>query len=178
MKLAGYPSGKYTGSQTLQIVGATGSPEAEDAEIINQTLRGLGFKTKLNLVDKSVMYGKYCTVPAEQIDVCPSVGWTADFGDGQAVLDLAFNGSHIEPVGNSDFGQVDDAKINKAMGAAELIVGADARARAWASIDRELVADAAAIPYSWERRRTSRPRTFSASATCRTPARGTTPTRR
>jgi peptide/nickel transport system substrate-binding protein len=151
MKLAGYPTGKYTGSQTLQIVGATGSPEAEDAEIIDQTLRSLGFKTKLNLVDKSVMYGKYCTVPAEQIDVCPSVGWTADFGDGQAVLDLAFNGSHIEPVGNSDFGQVDVAKIDKAMEAAELIVGAEARARAWANIDRELVANAAAIPYSWEK---------------------------
>ncbi len=26
MKLAGYPSGKYTGSETLQIVGSTGAP--------------------------------------------------------------------------------------------------------------------------------------------------------
>jgi peptide/nickel transport system substrate-binding protein len=151
MKLAGYPSGKYTGSATLQIVGATGSPEAEDAEIINQTLKNLGFKTKFNLVDKSVMYQKYCTVPAEAIDVCPNVGWVGDFGDGQAVLDLAFNGNHIEPSGNSDFGQVDVPKINKAMEAAELIVGAKARATAWANIDRELVADAAAIPYNWEK---------------------------
>jgi peptide/nickel transport system substrate-binding protein len=151
MKLAGYPSGRYTGSETLEIVGATGSPEAEDAEIINQTLKNLGFKTKFNLVDKSVMYQKYCTVPAEEIDVCPNVGWVADFGDGQAVLDLAFNGNHIEPSGNSDFGQVDVPKINKAMEAAELIVGAKARATAWANIDRELVADAAAIPYNWEK---------------------------
>jgi peptide/nickel transport system substrate-binding protein len=151
MKLAGYPSGKYTGSEPLQIVGATGSPEAQDAEIVNQTLKNLGFKTKLNLVDKSVMYQKYCTVPAEKIDVCPNVGWVADFGDGQAVLDLAFNGNHIEPSGNSDFGQVDVPKIDKAMEAAELIVGAKARATAWAKIDRELVADAGAIPYNWEK---------------------------
>jgi peptide/nickel transport system substrate-binding protein len=151
MKLAGHPSGKYTGGKALLIVGATGSPEAEDAEIVNHTLQGLGFKTKFNLVDKSVMYGKFCTVPAEQVDVCPNVGWVADFGDGQAVLDLAFNGNHIEPTGNSDFGQVNVPQINKAMEAAEPIVGAQARAQAWANIDRELVAQAAAIPYDWDK---------------------------
>lgn len=151
MRLAGYPSGKYTGSKTLQVVGATGSPEAEVAEIANQTLKNLGFKTKFNLVDKSVMFGKFCAVPAEKVDVCPNVGWLADFGDGQAVLDVPFNGAHIEPSGNSNFGQVNVPQINKAMAAAELTVGAKARAAAWASIDRELVANAVAIPYDWEK---------------------------
>ena len=62
MKLAGYPSGKYTGSATLQVVGSTGSPAPEDAEIANQALKNLGFKTKLNLVDQATMYSKYCGV--------------------------------------------------------------------------------------------------------------------
>jgi len=151
VKLAGYPSGKYTGTKTLQIVGATGSPDAEDAEIVNQTLKNLGFKTKFNLVDKSVMYEKFCGVPAEQIDVCPSVGWVADFGDPQAVLDVTFNGKHIEPSGNANYGQVDIPEVNKAMEAAEPIVGTTARAAAWANIDRELVAQAVAVPYDWEK---------------------------
>ncbi|HEY2142146.1 MAG TPA: ABC transporter substrate-binding protein [Solirubrobacteraceae bacterium] len=151
MRLAGYPSGKYTGSKTLQVVGATGSPEGEVAEIANQTLKSLGFKTKFNLVDKSVMFGKFCAVPAEKVDVCPNVGWLADFGDGQAVLDVPFNGNHIEPSNNSNFGQVNVPQINKAMAVAELTVGAKARAAAWASIDRELVANAVAIPYDWEK---------------------------
>ena len=151
MRLAGYPSGKYTGSHELQIVGATGSPEPEDAEIVNQTLRDLGFKTKLNLVEKSVMYEKYCGVPAEEIDVCPNVGWVADFADGQAVLDVPFNGKSIQPSGNQNWGQVNDPQINQAMGAAEPLVGASARADAWANIDRELVAQAAAIPYDFEK---------------------------
>jgi peptide/nickel transport system substrate-binding protein len=151
MKLAGYPSGSYTGSKTIQVVGATGSPDAEDAEIVNQTLKNLGFKTKFNLVDKSVMYEKFCGVPAEQIDVCPNVGWVADFGDPQAVLDVTFNGSHIEPSGNANYGQVNVPQINKAMEAAERIVGVKARAAAWAKIDEELVAQAAAIPYDWEK---------------------------
>ncbi len=151
MKLAGYPSGRYSGSHELQIVGATGSPEAEDAEIVNQTLRDLGFHTKLNLVEKSVMYEKFCGVPSEEIDVCPNVGWAADFADGQAVLDVPFNGKSIEPSGNQNWGQVDDPQINKAMTAAESLVGANARAAAWASIDRELVAQAVAVPYDWEK---------------------------
>jgi peptide/nickel transport system substrate-binding protein len=151
MKLAGYPSGKYTGGKTLQIVGSNGSPNTEDAEIVNQTLKNLGFKTKFTLVESSVMYSKYCGTPAESIDVCPSVGWVADFGDPQAVLDVAFNGKNIVSTGNNNWGQVDNPEINKAMDAAELVVGVKARAEAWAQIDRKLVAQAAAIPFDWDK---------------------------
>jgi peptide/nickel transport system substrate-binding protein len=151
MKLAGYASGKYTGSKTLQVVGSTGSPSAEDAEIVNQTLKNLGFKTRFNLVDSSVMYSKYCGVPAEAIDVCPSVAWGADFGDPQAVLDVPFNGKNIIPSGNNNWGLVNDPEINKAMDAAESVLGTQARATAWAAIDRKLVAQAVAIPFDWDK---------------------------
>jgi peptide/nickel transport system substrate-binding protein len=151
MKLAGYPSGSYTGGKTLQVVGSTGSPEAEDAEITNQTLKNLGFRTKFDLVEASAMYSKYCGVPAEAIDVCPNVGWAADFGDGQAVLDVPFNGKNILSTGNNNWGLVNNPEINKAMDAAELVVGATARANAWAQIDRKLVAQAVAIPYDWNK---------------------------
>jgi peptide/nickel transport system substrate-binding protein len=151
MKLAGYPSGRYTGGKTLQIVGSNGSPNTEDAEIVNQTLKNLGFKTKFTLVESSVMYSKYCGTPAESIDVCPSVGWVADFGDPQAVLDVAFNGKNIVSTGNNNWGQVDNPEINKAMDAAELVVGTQARAEAWAQVDRKLVAQAAAIPFDWDK---------------------------
>jgi peptide/nickel transport system substrate-binding protein len=151
MKLAGYPSGRYTGSKTLQVVGSNGSPNTEDAEIVNQTLKNLGFKTKFNLVESSIMYSKYCGTPAESIDVCPSVGWVADFGDPQAVLDVAFNGKNIISTGNNNWGLVNDPEINKAMDAAELVVGVKARGEAWAQIDRKLVAQAAAIPFDWDK---------------------------
>jgi peptide/nickel transport system substrate-binding protein len=151
MKLAGYPSGKYTGSKTLQVVGSNESPSAEDAEIANQTLKNLGFKTKLTLVEDSVMYSKYCGTPAEEIDVCPNVGWVADFGDPQAVLDVAFNGKNIVSTGNNNWGLVNNPEINKAMEAAELVVGVQPRAEAWAQIDRKLVAQAVAIPFDWDK---------------------------
>lgn len=151
MRAAGYPSGRYTGGATLQVVGATGSPDQQEAEIVNQTLENLGFHTKLSLVEKSVMYEKFCGSPTEEIDVCPNVGWVADFGDPQAVLDVPFNGTQIKQTNNNNYGQVDDPTIDRHMAAAELVVGESARAKAWAQIDRELVADAAAIPVAWDK---------------------------
>jgi len=152
MKLAGYPSGKYTGTETLQVVGSTGNPAPEDAQIANHALLALGFKTKLNLVDQSVMYSKYCGVVSEKIDVCPNVGWLADFGDPEAVLSVPFNGKYIVTNGtNSNWGLVNVPKINKAMEAAELVVGTTPRAEAWAKIDKELVEEAVAAPYDWDK---------------------------
>lgn len=150
MKLAGYPSGKYTGSETLQVVGDSSAPANNVAEAVNQTLRNLGFKTKLNLVEHTVMYSKYCGVVSEKIDVCPNVGWIPDFGDPQAVLDVPFNGNLIVKNGtNSNWGLVNHPKINAAMEAASKVVGTKARGEAWAKIDRELVEEAVAVPYQW-----------------------------
>ncbi|HEY4427403.1 MAG TPA: ABC transporter substrate-binding protein [Solirubrobacteraceae bacterium] len=152
MKLAGFSSGKYTGGTTIQVVGSTGNPASTDAEIVNQTLKNLGFKTKFNLVDQSVMYSKFCGVVTEEIDVCPNVGWLADFADGQAALDVPFNGKNIITNGtNSNWGQVNHPKINKAMEAAENVVGASARAAAWGKIDKELVEEAVAAPWDWDK---------------------------
>jgi peptide/nickel transport system substrate-binding protein len=150
MKLAGFPSGKYTGSETLQIVGDSSAPAKNVAEVVNATLKKLGFKTKLNLVEHTVMYSKYCGVVSEKIDVCPNVGWIADFGDPQAVLDVPFNGNLITKNGtNSNWGLVNHPKINAAMEAAAKVVGTKARGEAWAKIDRELVEEAVAVPYQW-----------------------------
>ncbi len=150
MKLAGYPSGKYTGSETLQVVGDSSAPANNVAEAVNQTLRTLGFKTKINLVEHTVMYSKYCGVVSEKIDVCPNVGWIPDFGDPQAVLDVPFNGNLIVKNGtNSNWGLVNHPKINAAMEAATKVVGEKARGEAWAKIDRELVEEAVVVPYQW-----------------------------
>jgi peptide/nickel transport system substrate-binding protein len=151
IKLAGYPSGKYTGGKTLTIVGAKGNPAEQDAEIANQTLKNLGFSTKLTLVETATMYAKYCNVPKEEIDVCPSVGWIADFADPQTVLNITFNGKFVLPTGNVNWGQTNDPKINAAMTAAELVNGQEARAKAWAKIDEEIVEDAADIPFDWDK---------------------------
>ncbi len=151
MKLAGYPSGKYTGSETVIMVGASGDPFEEDSQIVQQTLKNLGFTVKYSVEEASTMYAKYCNVPKEEITVCPSVGWIADFADPQTVLNITFNGTTITTTGNVNWGQTNVPKINAAMAAAENVVGEEARAKAWAKIDEELVEVAAAIPFDWDK---------------------------
>jgi peptide/nickel transport system substrate-binding protein len=151
LKLAGYPSGKYTGNETITVVGSTGNPLEQDAEIVEQTLKSLGFTVKFTLVEASTMYAKYCNVPKEEITVCPSVAWIADFADPQTVLNITFNGTTITPTGNVNWSQTNVPKINAAMAAAENVVGNEARAKAWAKIDEELVEDAAAVPFDWDK---------------------------
>ena len=151
IKLAGYSSGKYTGGETITIVGAKGNPAEQDAEIVNNTLKELGFNTKFTLVETATMYAKYCNVPKEEIDVCPSVGWIADFADGQTVLDITFNGKFINPTGNVNWSQAKDATLEKEMTEGESITGKSARAAAWAKIDEHIVEKALSIPFDWDK---------------------------
>ena len=151
IKLAGYPSGKYTGGETITIVGAKGNPAEQDAEIVNDTLKNLGFKTKFTLVETATMYAKYCNVPKEEIDVCPSVGWIADFGDPQTVLNITFNGKFINATGNVNWPQANDPTLNKEMTEAESVSGEGARASAWAKIDEHIVEKALAVPFDWDK---------------------------
>ena len=69
----------------------------------------------------------------------------------QTVLNITFNGKFINATGNVNWGQTDVPKINAAMTAAESVIGTEARAKAWAKIDEELVEDAADIPFDWDK---------------------------
>jgi peptide/nickel transport system substrate-binding protein len=149
LRLAGYP-GRYTGGHVVSIVGARGQPAERDAEIVDHTVKTLGFKTDFKLVETTTMYARYCNVPKSEPDICPSVGWIADFGDPQTVLGITFNGRFINPTGNVNWGQTNVPAINEAMSAAETVVGSNTRASAWARIDDALVEDAAAIPFDWD----------------------------
>ncbi|HXD55429.1 MAG TPA: ABC transporter substrate-binding protein [Solirubrobacteraceae bacterium] len=151
VKLAGYPSGRYTGGEAVTVVGSKGSPAEQDAEIVDQALKNLGFTTKFTLVEPATMYAKYCSVPREEIDVCPSVGWIADFADGQAVLNITFNGRFINETSNVNWSQTDVPAIDAAATAAESVAGEAARASAWAKVDRMVVEDAAAVPFDWDK---------------------------
>jgi len=150
MKLAGYKSGKYTGGATVQVVGATNGNDPAIIAIINNALTSLGFHTRVSEVDQSVMYAKYCGVPKQEIDACPTVGWVRDFADPLTVLYAPFYGPAIVPTNNSNWGQVNDPAINAAMAKAALVTEPAARAQAWATVDQMLVDDAVAAPEEFD----------------------------
>ncbi|MGB9183118.1 MAG: ABC transporter substrate-binding protein [Solirubrobacteraceae bacterium] len=150
MKAAGYPSGKYTGSQTVQIVSSSNGNTPAITQLLNTDLTQLGFKTHVSLVDQSAMYTKYCEVPKQNIDACPALGWIRDFADPLTVLYATFYGPSIVPTNNSNFGQVNDPQINAAIKAAALVADPTARAQAWANVDKQLVDKAVAIPEDFD----------------------------
>jgi peptide/nickel transport system substrate-binding protein len=150
MKAAGYPSGKYTGSKSIQIVIGTGGNDPQIAQIVQNAATELGIKSKVSLVDQAVMYSKYCGVPKQEIDSCPSAGWIRDFPDPLSLLYPTFYGPAIVPVNNSNWSQTNDPAINTAMQKAAQIQNPTAHIQAWANVDKMLVNDAVAVPEDFD----------------------------
>jgi peptide/nickel transport system substrate-binding protein len=150
MKLAGYPSGKYTGTDPILMVGSNTGTAGKAAEVTKQQFEKLGFKVTLRLVNTNTMYTRYCNTPSAKVAVCPNVGWIKDFADGQTVLDPTFNGKNILDQGNSNWPQLNDPAINSAMDKAET-APADQRAAAWGAIDKMVTGQAVAIPWLWDK---------------------------
>jgi peptide/nickel transport system substrate-binding protein len=151
MKKAGYPSGKYTGSQKLLMVGDNAEPGSKTAQVMQQQLQKLGFKLNFRQVPHDTMYSKFCNVPKSKVAICPNVGWLKDFEDAQTMMDPTFNGTAIVPVNNSNWPQLNDPTVNAAMKKAELLTDADARAKAWGEIDKMVTGLAPAVPWLWDK---------------------------
>jgi peptide/nickel transport system substrate-binding protein len=150
MKRAGFASGKFTGKPIL-MVGPVDGNGRQISEIAKANLESLGFNVKLRLLSQQVVQTRYCGVPSAQVAVCPNVGWTRDFADGQTFLDPTFNGEHITPVGNANVSQLDVPAVNSAIEHARTLTDPSARADAWGEVDRAITAQAPAVPLVWDK---------------------------
>jgi peptide/nickel transport system substrate-binding protein len=150
MKLAGYPSGKYTGNAQVLLVGSNADPGPKEMQIVQSDLQALGFKTTIKAVPQQTMYSRFCGYVKAHVQVCPTAGWIPDWADGYAWLWVPFNGTAIVPVNNSNWGVLNDPKINAAMTAASKVTDPAARNKAWANVDKMVTATAAAIPEVWD----------------------------
>ena len=149
-KKAGMASGKYEGDAQLLIVGDGAEPDKSVSQITEQQLNEMGFKTKLRLVERSTMFTKFCGVPKEKVNVCPSVGWLQDFADPQTMIDPTFNGDNILQVGNNNWPQLNVPAVNEKINQSKLVVDPAERAKAWADANHAVVDQAPAIPYMWD----------------------------
>ncbi len=149
-KEAGMASGKYEGSEELLIVADSAEPDKSVAQITEQQMSEMGFKTKLRLVTRDTMFTKFCNVPKSEVHVCPSVGWAQDFADPQTMLDPTFNGNNIIETGNSNWPEMDVKEVNDAIEAAKLVTEPTERAKAWADVNKKIMEQAPSIPYMWD----------------------------
>jgi len=151
MKKAGYASGKYDGGKTFTGVSDNATQQKQVSETAVAQFAKLGFKVDMKYVTRDSMYTKYCQVPANQPDVCPSVGWLKDFADPEAILGPVFNGKNILEQGNSNFSLLDNPEINAAMDKAEVVNDLAERNKAWGEVDKMITEDAASIPWLWDK---------------------------
>jgi peptide/nickel transport system substrate-binding protein len=149
MKLAGYPSGKYTGSAKVLIVGSNADPGPQEMQIVQNGLTELGFKTEIKAVPQQTMYSKFCGYVKAHVNVCPTAGWIEDFPDPYAALFVPFSGEAIVPINNSNWAVLNDPKVNKAIDDASAITNESQRLQAFAQADKDIVEDAPAIPEIW-----------------------------
>jgi peptide/nickel transport system substrate-binding protein len=148
MKAAGYPSGKYTGRKRLLLVGTNVDPGRAEIEIARRQLQKLGFKVRLRLVSQDTLYTDWCQVPSRKIAMC-AAGWFKDYADPEAMLAPLFQGDGITSRGNINYSLLNDTTVDRAMNAAAQAVGDD-RVRQWAAVDKQLIGQAAGIPYLWD----------------------------
>jgi peptide/nickel transport system substrate-binding protein len=149
MKKAGYKSGKYTGPQVTQVADNT-APGSNTAAVVANSLAKIGINVKTISVEHAAMFTKFCGVPKNTPNICPNVGWLADFHEPQTLLDPTFNGKNILPTNNSNWPLLNDPAINKLMDKAELELNPETRYKEWGQIDKMLTTGASAIPWIWE----------------------------
>jgi peptide/nickel transport system substrate-binding protein len=151
MQKAGFKSGKCEGSVCdVTMVGDDAPPGFDTATVFKHQLEQLGFNVDFQPVSHDIMYTKFCSVPAQEPNVCPNVGWIKDFNDPQSILQVPFSGDSINPSNNSNWPQLDDPKINKEISDAVTITDEKQRAETWGKIDDEITAQAPAVPWVWD----------------------------
>ncbi len=144
-------SGIDPSQYTLFMVGQDSGVGAKTAQVFQSQLQKLGFKVNLRQVPQDTMYSKFCNVPKADVAVCPNVGTLPDFADGQAELDAYFNGAAIVPENNNNWPQLNVPAVNKAIDSAKQVIDPNARAKAWANVDRMIVAQAPAVPWIYDK---------------------------
>jgi peptide/nickel transport system substrate-binding protein len=142
--------GKYAGSEKLLTIATNADPGLQTATVAQGQLQSLGFKINFRKVPQDTLYTRFCNVPGTDWDICPNVGWFRDFNDPQSLLEPTFKGAAIKPQGNVNYSMLKDPELDDMMTKAATIPAGPERNKAWAEINRRVVADAPGIPYSWD----------------------------
>jgi peptide/nickel transport system substrate-binding protein len=148
LRRAGFRSGRFTGGAIVVVTSTDPAARRED-RVSRRMLTRLGFSVRFRRLspDRALAV---CGNPRSRVHMCAG-GFVRDFADAETVLSPLFNGASIRPVNNNNVSQLDDPAINRAMRDAQALTDPQARARAWAAIDRRVTALAPAVAIGWPR---------------------------
>lgn len=118
--------------------------EQATAVAVQQALKRVGIKVKVNTIDTSTFYEVIGT-PSQQHDGALT-GWCPDWPGGSTFLPPLFDGRNISGSGNPNIAMLDDKKINDRMDAIEAMSDPDAQNAAYGKLDGQIMKLAPIVP--------------------------------
>ncbi|WP_406136812.1 ABC transporter substrate-binding protein [Streptomyces sp. NBC_01089] len=118
----------------------------KQAVAIKNALTKAGFTPVTKQVDKTTFYTQIAQLD-NTYDMF-SAGWSADWPGGYTALQPTFDGRVIAN-GSSNWPQLNNASVNKAIDAAAKITDPEAADKAFGAIDRQIMELAAVVPDYW-----------------------------
>ncbi|MET7489083.1 ABC transporter substrate-binding protein [Streptomyces sp. NPDC005538] len=129
--------------QKLVIAYQTSDNAVKQAVAIKNALEAAGFTVVNKQIDKSTFYTQIGKID-NTYDLF-AAGWSPDWPGGYSVFYPCWDGANIGD-GRSNYAQLKNASVDKAIAAASLITDADEANKAWGAIDKQVMELAACVP--------------------------------
>ncbi|WP_416961954.1 ABC transporter substrate-binding protein [Streptomyces sp. Agncl-13] len=129
--------------QKLVIAYQTSDNAVKQAVAIKNALEAAGFTVVNKQIDKSTFYTQIGKID-NTYDLF-AAGWSPDWPGGYSVFYPCWDGENIGD-GRSNYAQLKNASVDKAIAAASQITDADAANKAWGAIDKQVMELAACVP--------------------------------
>lgn len=129
--------------QKLVIAYQASDTAVKSAVAIKNALEAAGFTVVNKQVDKSTFYTQIGKIDND-FDLF-AAGWSPDWPNGYSVFFPCWSGKNIGD-GRSNYAQLNDPSVNKAIDAAAKITDTEAANKAWGAVDRQIMELAAVVP--------------------------------
>nr|WSY52012.1 ABC transporter substrate-binding protein [Streptomyces sp. NBC_00886] len=129
--------------QKLVIAYQQSDNAVKQAVAIKNALEAAGFQVVNKQVDKTTFYTQIGKIDNEY-DLF-AAGWSPDWPNGYSVFYPCWSGKNIGD-GRSNYAQLNDPSVNKAIDAASAIADTTAANKAWGNIDEQIMELAAVVP--------------------------------
>ncbi|MFD3614104.1 ABC transporter substrate-binding protein [Streptomyces sp. NPDC058676] len=129
--------------QKLVIAFQSSDTQVKVAVAVKSALEAAGFEVVTKQVDKSTFYTQIGKLD-NGFDLM-GAGWSPDWPNGYSVFYPCWSGENIGD-GRSNYAQLNDTSVNKAIDAASTIADAEKANKAWGAIDKQIMELAAVVP--------------------------------
>jgi peptide/nickel transport system substrate-binding protein len=129
--------------QKLVIAYQQSDNAVKQAVAIKNALEAAGFQVVNKQVDKTTFYTQISKLD-NGFDLF-AAGWSPDWPAGYSVFFPCWDGSQVVD-GGTNWSQLNDAGVNKAVAAASKLTNQEAANKAWGNVDRQIMELAACVP--------------------------------